>query len=385
MSRDRGRARSLSAAIGLLFGVAALLVAGVASPVDAVEGPSGSKTWDAQGGDTVSDTWRVPTGVTSVRVEALGARVGGQFDGQGVPHDYALGGLAAGTISVTPGENLQVNVASDGAGVRISWGGGASDVRRGGTDLADRVVVGGGAGGTGDSDVAGGNGGGTAGPSSGAAGGGQPGTATSGGAGGSGTTPGNPGTFGLGGERVVSSWEPRIGSGGGGDGWYGGGSGGCVDVGGDSCGMMGGGGGGSSYVIPSATDVVYGNPGGAPYVKITWGGGQPQSADCPDPAPAFRVYANRPSLLLARFLIDSCGYSVRELVVGDENVTVLDPPSSSMCPMWNPFKVYMNRSSLLLARFLLDTCAYQEHWQDDEGVPTPYIVPAGWPSGARVK
>jgi hypothetical protein len=218
----------------------------------------------------------VPAGVTSVTIEAFGAS-GGPGGASGAGGD---GGGATATIPVTPGETLQVFVGGQGklppqpnafnggaggcnggaaggtastGGAGGGGGGGASDVRQGGSALANRVVIGAGGGGAGGS---GGNGGaaGTAGSPAGAGGGGA--VAAVPGAGGSpnGTT-GGVGVGGAGGAGGAN------GGGGGGGGLAGGGGGG----GGDT---PGGGGGGSSLVPAGGTLSAGGSGDGL--VRITY-------------------------------------------------------------------------------------------------------------------
>lgn len=115
-------------------------------------------------------TFTVPAGVTSVTIDAFGAQGGTGSNGPpggtggGAP---GLGGQATGTLSVTPGQILNIfvggaasgslggfnsNVAgSNGGSSTGGGGGGASDVRVGGSSLLDRVIVGGGGGGGGGS------------------------------------------------------------------------------------------------------------------------------------------------------------------------------------------------------------------------------------------
>ncbi len=194
-------------------------------------------------------TWVVPVGVTSIQIEAWGAQgwSGGNAGG--------LGGYAKGTLAVTPGQVLNLYVGGRGTVASIEaipmgggWnggghgqsnysgepnsvggGGGASDVRVGGTALTDRVIVAGGGGGaTNNTDCWGGDGGGE----TGLTGGGSfdPGTGGTQSAGG---TIG--GDLGQGGNATVgmTPWN-----GGGGGGYYGGGT----------SPAHGGGGGGSSYI-----------------------------------------------------------------------------------------------------------------------------------------
>ncbi len=195
----------------------------------------------------------VPPGVTSIFIEAWGAQ-GGQGDN---PDNVNLGGYAEGQLAVTPGETLVIYVGGQGMGTAGGFngggageflgtgGGGASDVRRSGGTLNDRLIVAGGGGGGGvlwfGAPVIGGIGGGLVGGDGSRDGvnpGGDGGTQTASGNGtcGSFNNPVVSGGFGFGGSPA------GLGCGcdgyGGGGGWYGGaGSGNCR-----------GGGGGSSYI-----------------------------------------------------------------------------------------------------------------------------------------
>ena len=219
-------------------------------------------------------TYTVPWGVTSISVTARGAS-----GLAGTSSPFPPGGKGAevrATLPVTPGEVLTVFVGGTatlspirgdvfavplhggggynggGQGPRTSrgyiggsiydfvyWGagGGASDIRRGGTALTDRVLVAGGGGGTG-LNAPGGDGGapnGTAGAS-----GGQGGTLTAGGAaGGNSFGVAENGSLGVGGNSAVNQRA------GGGGGYYGGGGS-----------NNGGGGGGSSWVTAAGTNVT---------------------------------------------------------------------------------------------------------------------------------
>lgn len=247
-------------------------------------------------------TFRVPAGVTSISVVALGA-VGGAQVGYN-----ARGGRVHAIVPVQPGEKLYVYVGgagalntggyngggNSGAGFHTLdgyGGGGASDVREGGRDLSNRIIVSGGGGGQGGEDSGGygvgGKGGGMIG-GMGAIGsgdyysskcsndgvrgdsyfgyyagcGGSGGTQAQGGTGGLGGlgpfcygTPGNNGTLGQGGTGggETSSYYSCGGfGGGGGGGYFGAGGGGEAS---EYTGVYGGGGGGggSSYVEPRAT------------------------------------------------------------------------------------------------------------------------------------
>jgi len=210
-------------------------------------------------------TFTVPQGITQVTIDAYGA--------QGFDTVYGgRGGRAMGTLSVTPGQILHIYVGGYGSGANGGWnggestalgsgcvssssggtgyGGGATDVRVGGTGFANRVIVAGGGGGMGrlgpcgtSPSTFGGAGGGPTGGSgtgSSTAQGGGGGTQSSGGSGGSGGF-GNAtsGSLGNGGQRCPGDWT----GGDGGGGYYGGGGGG----GSSSC-HRASGGGGSSYL-----------------------------------------------------------------------------------------------------------------------------------------
>ncbi|MBK8641095.1 MAG: M36 family metallopeptidase [Saprospiraceae bacterium] len=214
-------------------------------------------------------TWIVPAGVTSVTIEANGAE-GATAPSSinvcgGSPDRGGRGGLATGTLAVTPGETLNIFVgqkgfngpgnAFNGGGSgcndpsTCSGGGGASDVRKGGSGLANRVIVAGGGGGAEFScgNQGGGAGGGLVG-SNGlggdcSVGDATGGTQSAGGIGGIGANCGWPngggqnGTLGQGGNSSLVAGS-SLHSGAGGGGYYGGGAG-SVDA---------HGGGGSSYI-----------------------------------------------------------------------------------------------------------------------------------------
>ncbi len=179
------------------------------------------------------------------------------------------------TLTVTPGEVLQINVGGaggpggttvggtagwNGGGIGGGWsggrsGGGASDVRQGGAALANRVLVGAGGGGTGvnySTGNAGGNGGGLTGAN------GLTGTYL--GAGATQSAGGAPnGALGIGGNAPGGQT-----GGGGGGGYYGGGSS-----------AWEGGGGGSSYATSSGSSGITHTAGfktGNGQVTLTWTG-----------------------------------------------------------------------------------------------------------------
>lgn len=198
--------------------------------------------------------WAVPAGVTSVDVTALAASGGCGLAG--------WGGEAVATVPVMPGDALHVLVGGTGAcsvaatlpggynggGNKFTdagdtWeggsGGGATDVRRNGATLNDRVIVAGGGGGQGWGGQAG-HGGGTEGETCNGVGGGcndetcggRGGTQLVGGIGGFcyDGCEGQPGTLGQGG----TSDGCAAAGGGGGGGYYGGGGGAHCSGGGGS-------------------------------------------------------------------------------------------------------------------------------------------------------
>ena len=210
-----------------------------------------------------SDTFQVPTGITSITVEMWGAGGGGGAGGSSASGGAGGGGgYVQATYTTTPGETLNVYVGGGGSGGGVSGavgGGGSvgcySIVYRSSTPLA---IAGGGAGGgggrSGSTGAGGGAGGGTtgqAGSSSTSSNGGGGGTSSAGGSGGSGAhNSGSPGSSLTGGAGADGrTGEGADGSGATG-GLTGGGNGGSVV----NAGRSGGGGGGSGY---------YGGGGGA--------------------------------------------------------------------------------------------------------------------------
>jgi hypothetical protein len=232
-------------------------------------------------------TFIVPAGIRRLSViarggEGAGTAYYGSSDFPGFP------GRVYAVIRVHPGEKLYVFVGGagtsgqggfNGGGSSGRGGGGATDVRKGGDKLKDRIIVAAGGGGQGFASLGGydwgGDGGGLVGEAGGGAGtshrgeGGTGGSQSQGGSGGSGGLshnpsgdggPGGEGTLGQGGDGGKggkSSSYPygESSGGGGGGGYYGGGGGGGGGASGYSDygeGDSGGGGGGSSFVEPSA-------------------------------------------------------------------------------------------------------------------------------------
>jgi hypothetical protein len=153
-------------------------------------------------------TFEVPAGVTSIYIEANGAKGSNAQSGAGAGLG-ASGGKASGNLAVAPGQIINIYVGGSGNGSSGGFngggaggsaigggGGGASDVRIGGIDLSDRVLVAGGGGGGGgvgcEATYNGGNGGEGGGLA------GMNGTNSSDGGGGAGGTLGNGGNAGIG-------------------------------------------------------------------------------------------------------------------------------------------------------------------------------------------
>ncbi|MDO7877427.1 tail fiber domain-containing protein [Hymenobacter sp. ASUV-10] len=232
-----------------------------------------------------TQTWTVPPNVTSVQVDMAGAR-GRTIDNCSNCYRGGRGGRVQATLAVTPGQVLTIEVGGDrgynpstlyqdggynGGGRGSEPGGGATDIRIGGTALTNRVLVAGGGGGSGYY-ARGGPGGGLAGGDGLVPTAGNPtgvpatgGTQTAGGTNGGtpqqycycGSSPAGPGV--AAGLTGGTSW----GAAGGGGGYYGGGM---------SHGNAGAG-GGSSYTDPTlATNVSHtqGYQNGAGYARLTF-------------------------------------------------------------------------------------------------------------------
>ncbi|QTA89077.1 LamG-like jellyroll fold domain-containing protein [Desulfonema magnum] len=209
------------------------------------------------------ESWRVPAGIGLIRIEAWGAQGGTANSKQ----EGGKGGYAKGDRKVSQRETLYICIGGQGNKSKsspvsggyngggtaynygnTSWivasGGGASDVRIGGSELKNRIIVAGGGGGTGrhNSGCCGGDGGGLEGKDGGcnsnySTSNGKGGSQNSGGSGGKHNSGnGMDGSLGFGGNSCKGH---NILAGGGGGGYYGGGGGGY---------HMAGGGGGSSYI-----------------------------------------------------------------------------------------------------------------------------------------
>ena len=284
-------ALSICAASALLAGC------GGSSPLTMAPGyqnnaqaPSGKKTFDYTGHP---ERFVVPSGVTKIKVDAIGAAGAGYSYSKGCYGPcFGRGGRIEVQIPVKPRETLYVRVGGRGLGGDYPgsagggfngggsggnggyWGGhgggGASDVREGGDRLKDRILVAGGGAGQGTGyyawDCTAGNGGGTVGGNGNCKyTSGLGGTQTEGGAGGEGFRatsgePGQSGTYGALGSGGGGGAGGQGGSyghggsgGGGGGGYYGGGGGGAGTYDRQLNQAGSGGGGGSSYIESKAT------------------------------------------------------------------------------------------------------------------------------------
>jgi hypothetical protein len=240
--------------------------------------------------------WIVPTGVSSVTFDVLGAQGADASGSSG-----GLGGATSATLAVNPGQTFQIYVGGAGTigaggyngggrgGSAVSnqpaagGGGGASDVRTG-FGLAERIIVAGGGGGAAGSGTNGGAGGGTnGGNADGRSGGnvnvsgGAGGTPTGGGAGGTANcyppSPGESGASGRGGNGFTFN------AGGGGGGYFGGG-------GGSNCNGGTGGGGGSGYSSAPGGTFQSGVRSGNGQVTITYTVLTPRTVVAYDPTGA---------------------------------------------------------------------------------------------------
>jgi adhesin/invasin len=276
----------------------------------------------------------VPAGITEIAVFAAGGKGGyGAVDG-GAVNPGGFGAQVSGSLTVTPGDVIYVEVGGNGGlpgggfngggdggtpggGGFGGGGGGASDVRlcsrtaatctSSGDTLGSRLLVaaGGGGGGAIESGVAGGAGGGANEPGAstggdrGTAGGGGAGTSIAGGAGGGGSAPGQPGDAGQGGNAADGGFRD---GGGGGGGLYGGGAGGNVD------GFYGGGGGGGSSLVPLAGATLP-DGSGVPRVRISYTPG-PAANVALDVTPSSIVADNEDTTTATATVTDSNGVGV---------------------------------------------------------------------------
>ncbi len=228
-----------------------------------------------------AQTWTVPAGVSEATFDVFGAQGGSGNIEQGPEgHPGGLGGRATATIAVTAGSTVTIMVGGKGddfvndpmicntqggfngggdAGAQDGdegfcgqGGGGASDVRIGGANLSNRVLVAGGGGGASVNLLC---------PTAGAGGGaeGTSGECAGAGAGGNQSGSSGSGQLGVGGNGVAA--QPPLGPGGGGGGGHYGGSGGSTN------GLSGGGGSGSG---PAGTVFATGVREGHGHITVTY-------------------------------------------------------------------------------------------------------------------
>jgi Fibronectin type III domain len=308
------RAKLVLAAALLLAGVAGVGRARAALPSNCAQ-QGNDVTCKFSFTNAPDQTFKVPAGVSSVKVVAVGAPGGAAGPRFPSPTPGGAGAVASGTVSVAGGQTLYVEVGGAGdAGFTDSaggfngggpgdtapgcgcpgsgGGGGASDVRTapysqfGVLTMDPRLLIAGGGGGAGAAanppTVRGGAGGaagqqglgGTPVGSLGAGGGGLPGSTSlteNGGTGGAGGDIG--GAMGSSGGRGGGGGGSTNGGGGGagGGGLYGGGQGG-EGAGDSNSGTLaaGGGGGGGSSLVPAGGSVSANTTGLAPQVTISY-------------------------------------------------------------------------------------------------------------------
>lgn len=230
---------------------------------------------------TQNGTFTVPYGITKIHIDAVGSK------GYGASGVAGKGGRVQCDLEVVPHQVLNITVGSIPTVLNEAVYN-ASDIRVGGTDLSNRIIVAGGGGsGTGLSPSSsssthyGGAGGGLTGGTAGWTNymaGGFGGTQSGGGSasyrtGGNvdGWVGGANGTLGMGGNGGYGyMYGGLVRGGAGGAGYYGGGGGSVYDI--DAVGIsFAGGGGGSSYTNSNCSNVVHtqGFQDGAGYVTIT--------------------------------------------------------------------------------------------------------------------
>jgi len=323
---ERGYRSGFALGARLLCAAAAVAVAMLLAAFPALAATTETVTFTSTGETAVV----VPPNVTSLDVVAVGGS--GGSGGIGGVIAGGQGAQVTGTIAVTPGQTVYLEVGGDGTTGEgyggDGGGGGESDVRTApesaGLSPDPRLIVAGGGGGSGDGGVGGydntypgvgGNGGRpgidpvgacTTGLSGGA------GTQTSGGAAGinsgqdtfgalpsiSPALPGSLGSGGQGSDLVTTPSPPNYegpapggynggaagggygdaeylyaGGGGGGGGYYGGGGGGGVTTaiyGDNFCDGMGGGGGGGSNLVPAGGSATIPAAGTAPSITVSF-------------------------------------------------------------------------------------------------------------------
>ena len=271
--------------MGALPSAAVVAALAVVSTPSSGQAGTVNYTFEFTGG---AQTWVVPAGVTQATFNVVGAQGGSAAGVFGVPNPGGFGGRAVATLTVTPGQTINIFVGGKGADWQSSLscddraggfngggdagvnntevnfcgqgGGGASDVRIDGVALPNRVLVAGGGGGGAVNALCPGAGGG----------GGLTGESadandlcTQGGTGGDQTGSSGSGQLGFGSAGGDSGGGIEAPGGGGGGGYYGG-SGGQAD---------GHGGGGGSGFGPAGTEFETGVNQGNGSVGISVGAG----------------------------------------------------------------------------------------------------------------
>lgn len=221
---------------------------------------SGSQTFSYTGSQ---QTFTVPSGVTTITIKMWGAQggSGGYYSNLSYCSTGGKGGYSTGILSVNAGNSVYVYVGGQGEGFEScntkmqdlpqnsgGWngggdgfggrypgtsGGGASDIRYGGTSISNRKIVAGGGGGGGNSQS-------STKLSNGGAGGGTSGETMASSTQYSSRTPGSGATQSSGNSSGVGSFANQNLSGGGGGGYYGGGNGNNSTGGGGGSGYIGG-------------------------------------------------------------------------------------------------------------------------------------------------
>lgn len=278
-------------------------------------------------------TFTVPVNVHSLSIRATGGAGGDLIDSTGTTLVAGgQGALVTGTVSVSPGQKLQLTVATNGGKANVTTGstgsggtpnGGAGGYSAGGGGGVTRVlscqgvlcsiaVIAAGGGGAGASGYTAGspypNIGGTGGAAGDKGGdgasdttvvggtGGGPGTSSAQGTGGSGLQAGDDGSGSSGGAGGNQNGNPAFGEGGGGGGGgvFGGGGGGSGHIGQDAsfnqASAGGGGGGGGSSLPPPGGTTQAPAPHAAASVVLTW---------TAPPAPAISKLTRSPAAFVA--------------------------------------------------------------------------------------
>lgn len=229
-----------------------------------------------EGGGKDTKIFTYNGGVQSFVAPANGTYTLEVYGAEGGTSGYGgRGGYSKGDISLTKGQTLYIyaggqtgfNGGGSGHGRASDSGGGATDIRLGGTSLSNRIIVAGGGGGYGGGTTSGGAGGGL----TGSAGSNRYGTAGTGGTqysgGTGGTNNGNGGYLGQGGSNDTGG---NSGGGGGGGGYFGGGAGGNDNPNYDDMDDSGGGGGSGYLGGVTGGTMLTGSNSGNGYARISY-------------------------------------------------------------------------------------------------------------------